>query len=148
MTRLVVTLLLIPSVLLTQLAAAPHVHTGSEQESTQHLQPHLHFHLFRSAASHPDTGSHCACGSNSSVIQADEDTPWDHDADALYVEAATVAPERAKQDVSDSHLYAAPVAQVLSLDGNVRVSAHLTQHSDRLRSQNCPLYLRYLTLTI
>ncbi|MBP3957114.1 hypothetical protein J8F10_17760 [Gemmata sp. G18] len=157
MARLIVTLLLIPGVLLTQLATAPHVHTGSHQESTQHSQPHFHFHLrlFGSAdAPRERIAAGSGCGPECSALASaaflpDGDSPWDHDADAVYVEATAATPERAKQGGSDGHHDAAPVALLHSLDFNASVATRLTRRDCRPRfATNCPLYLRYLALTI
>lgn len=144
MVRLIVNLLLITGLLLTQFAAVPHAHAAGSSGTAHEGQPHFHFHLFGpNDSAEPRACRESGCTEHD---RAEPALPWDHDADAVYVESTTAAPEREKHFAPESLAEPTLVWPPLLQDTHSPVT---TQTDDRARpSSNCPLYVRFLTLTI
>ncbi|AWM37292.1 hypothetical protein GobsT_47600 [Gemmata obscuriglobus] len=145
MVRLFVNLVLIPCLLLTQFAAVPHAHAGGSTGTSHEGHPHFHFHLF---GSDPATDGLRACfdAECADTASARSAPPWDHDADAVYVESTTASPEREKHLAPEFIAELAPALVPLLRDTDAPVAPRL---DDRIHLPvRCPLYVRFLALTI
>ena len=149
MVRFLVNLLMIPGVLLTQFAAVPHAHASGAHGSSHEEQPHFHFHLRFSLGDPTAVVETRACSGSgcSTSIVADPSPLTDHDADAVYTETATASPERHKQFVAELLALARPLGFAPAFDLD-RAPAQ-RPHAEPVRlPAPCPLYVRYLALTI
>lgn len=153
MARLIVSLLLVPCVLLTQLAAVPHAH-GAEthHETSRETRPHIHFHLFspvgllRESAAAPNECSAPGCVAPTMV---DGTVPWDHDADAVYVEGAAATAERDKQIADELRAAQPAIGLWRPHDRETVLRARPRSDGAHVRfPARCPLYVRFLALTI
>lgn len=159
MSRCVVSLLLVPCVLLSQMAplALAHAHSGSEPAGHD-LRPHAHTSLPRPSYEHEHDHSHDG-HRHDHVIDPNESFPLpitlqpapqsDHDSDAVYVAS--------EDQLSDSRS-AGDEGRVLSLTwttvaraaGPIRKDAcRLGKPLDRPPPGGaCPIYVRHLAILI
>lgn len=148
--RLIVSLLMIPGVLLTQFAAVPHTHASGQHEPTGHQShPHFHFHLFRPTESARNVPIQCTSPACSAPQIGTDNAPPDHDSDAVYVESATATAEREKPRADVHCATPLPVFlfSVRDLEPRARLRP-LSRSAAAHTSVRCPLYVRFLALTI
>ena len=145
MVRLLANLLLIPGILLTQFAAVPHVHAVGSVGTVHEGHPHFHVHLFGSNDFAGGSPARCECDRSGPSDRAEPAPPWDHDANAVYVESTTASPEREKHFAPV--FFADPVLARLPHLRDARAAAHRPATGPRIVTR-CPLYVRFLALTI
>lgn len=147
MVRFLVNLLMIPGVLLTQLAAVPHAHAFDASEATHEGHPHFHFHLsFGNPARESVEVRACSSIACSTPIVSESAPPADHDADAVYVETTTASPDREKPLFAAFQLSSCPLFVVPAVANHCSTSRQRAERSRRLSS--CPLYVQFRALTI
>jgi hypothetical protein len=153
MCRRVFTLFLIPAFLLQGVATC-HAQFGMSchEHSQDEQQPHFHLSMIGldfHAEKQPD--ARLEDQSNGREEQALKlQNAMDHDADAVYFSANSIAEGKSACDTVDSRAQVIPVAFEPPLDHPLikEISLRLTNLPSPPQSHPCPLYLRALRLII
>jgi hypothetical protein len=145
MTRSPVNLLLVSSLLFTQLAAAPHLHGADVHHSSPHgSQPHFHVHRFLPAEKTEVAPAEPAPAPDGAPPRVGHDCPYDHDADAVYLPDTAGEPGgRAKADPDAQPL---PTALPCPAAADCHVSFVALGRAFDVRPPGPPLYIRHLAL--